>query len=203
QEIAADAKENSLTTKIYKGSSATEKNIKEAAGNYDVIHIATHGYFFADADTSVTDLNTPGYSYRHSKNPLMRSGIILAGGNNTWINGVTDSTQEDGILTAYEISNLNLLNTQLVVLSACETGLGDVQGTEGVYGLQRAFRMAGAKQLLVSLWKIPDQYTAEFMQLFYTALLNGDDAQTSLYKARIAMQKKTDAYNWAAFELVQ
>ncbi|MBK6729719.1 MAG: CHAT domain-containing protein [Bacteroidetes bacterium] len=203
QEIAADAKENNLATKIYKGSSATEKNIKDAAGNYDVIHIATHGYFFADADTSVTDLNTPGYSYRHSKNPLMRSGIILAGGNNTWINGVTDSTQEDGILTAYEISNLNLLNTQLVVLSACETGLGDVQGTEGVYGLQRAFRMAGAKQLLVSLWKIPDQYTAEFMQLFYTALLNGDDAQTSLYKARIAMQKKTDAYNWAAFELVQ
>lgn len=120
----------------------------------------------------------------------MRSGIILAGGNTTWINGITDSTAEDGILTAYEISNLNLSNTGLVVLSACETGLGDVHGTEGVYGLQRAFRMAGANRLLVSLWKIPDQYTAEFMQFFYTALLNGDNPETCLFKARVAMQKK-------------
>lgn len=203
ENIAANASANHMQTTTLKGSNATESMIKSDAGNYDIIHIATHGYFFADAENLSEATNTPGYIYRYSKNPLMRSGIILAGGNNTWKNGIRDSTQEDGILTAYEISNLNLLHTQLVVLSACETGLGDIQGTEGVYGLQRAFRMAGVKQLLVSLWKIPDQYTAEFMQIFYNALLSGDDAQTSLYKTRIAMQKKTDAYNWAAFELVQ
>lgn len=203
REIAAGARDKNLTVKLFKGSSASERNIKDAAGNYNIVHIATHGYFYSDADTLLADSTLPGYSYRRSQNPLMRSGIILAGGNTTWINGITDSTAEDGILTAYEISNLNLSNTGLVVLSACETGLGDVHGTEGVYGLQRAFRMAGANRLLVSLWKIPDQYTAEFMQVFYTALLNGDDPEMCLFKARAAMQKKTNVYNWAAFELVQ
>ncbi|MFN3939127.1 MAG: CHAT domain-containing protein, partial [Chitinophagales bacterium] len=202
EKIESLAHENKTQIKIVKGSDASEQAIKNAdLTNYDVLHIATHGYFFPDA--IVTDSTLPGMEFRSSASPLIRSGIILAGGNNTWMNGKADSLLEDGILTAYEISNLNLLNTQLVVLSACETGLGDIKGTEGVYGLQRAFQMAGAKQLLVSLWKIPDQYTAEFMQVFYTTLLSGQNAEKSLHTARLHMQKKTDAYNWAAFVLVQ
>lgn len=202
EKIESFAQENNTETKMLKGSEASEQAIKNAdLKKYDVLHIATHGYFFPD--TIVTDTTLPGIEFRSSTNPLIRSGIILAGGNNTWINSKPDSLSEDGILTAYEISNLNLLNTQLVVLSACETGLGDIKGTEGVYGLQRAFQMAGAKQLLVSLWKIPDQYTAEFMQVFYTTLFSGQNAENSLHTARLHMQKKTDAYNWAAFVLVQ
>jgi CHAT domain-containing protein len=90
-----------------------------------------------------------------------------------------------------------------VVLSACETGLGDIQGDEGVYGLQRAFALAGAEQMIMSLWKVPDRYTAELMQLFYTSLLNGVSPLESLRKAQLELAKKTGPYNWAAFVLVQ
>ena len=109
----------------------------------------------------------------------------------------------NGIVTAQEISNLNLLNTDLVVLSACQTALGDINGSEGVYGLQRAFKMAGVKKLLMSLWEVPDAETAELMQLFYTNIFKGETYYTAFRKAQLVLKAKyKDPTKWAGFVLV-
>ncbi|MBC7587179.1 MAG: CHAT domain-containing protein, partial [Chitinophagaceae bacterium] len=110
---------------------------------------------------------------------------------------------EDGIATAYEIAQLNLSNTQLVVLSACETALGDLQGTEGVFGLQRAFKIAGVKNLIVSLWQVPDKETAELMTIFYGKLLTGITVREAFYKTQKEMRSKYAPYSWAAFVLIE
>jgi CHAT domain-containing protein len=99
---------------------------------------------------------------------------------------------------------MDMSNTDLIVLSACETALGDLQGNEGVIGLQRAFRMAGVKQLIVSLWRIPDKETAELMSIFYNKLLNGQSAREALRSAQLKIKQKYPApYYWAAFVLVE
>ena len=95
-----------------------------------------------------------------------------------------------------------LRNTNLVVLSACETGLGDILGSEGVYGLQRAFKMAGVNYLIMSLWQVPDEETAEFMTTFYKHLTTSHDIRKSFKLTQQAMRKKYDPYYWAAFVLV-
>jgi CHAT domain-containing protein len=99
----------------------------------------------------------------------------MAGANRVWGGAVPVAGKEDGIVTAYEISNLDLSNTGLVVLSACETALGDIKGTEGVFGLQRAFKLSGVQNMILSLWQVPDKETAELMNLLYTNKLKGVD----------------------------
>lgn len=167
----------------------------------DVLHLGTHGFFLPAEPNPVPEAGDPGYQFRTAESPLMRSGLLLSGGNTSWIQGSTGNV--DGILTASEISNLNMLDIELVVLSACETGLGDIQGDEGVYGLQRAFAMAGAQNLIMSLWKVPDRYTAELMTRFYTYLLEPSDPATALRRAQLDLSTRTDVYNWAAFVLVR
>ncbi|MFM8485903.1 MAG: CHAT domain-containing protein, partial [Bacteroidota bacterium] len=111
---------------------------------------------------------------------------------------------EDGVATAYEISHLNLSNTKLAVLSACQTGLGDIKGSEGVYGLQRAFKMAGVDYLLVSLWQVPDQETADFMEAFYDAWTGGNTVHSAFAKAQKQMRiKYKEVYRWGAWMLVE
>ena len=184
------------------GDDATEEDFRDALTQQpEILHLGTHGFFLPNTPSDSLSPGAPGYAFKVSSNPLQRSGLLLTGGNDSWQNGTTGDN--DGILTASEISNMNLLNTKLVVLSACETGLGDIQGDEGVYGLQRAFAMAGAGQLIMSLWKVPDQYTAELMQLFYSALFEGNTPLHSLRMAQQTLAKKTGPYNWAAFVLVQ
>ncbi len=119
----------------------------------------------------------------------MRSGMILAGGNNVWNGEQIAEGVEDGILTALEVSGMNLSNTKLVVLSACETGLGDIQGSEGVYGLQRAFKMAGVDYLIMSLWQVPDKETQEFMGIFYEQWLSTNDIREAFKFAQDEMKK--------------
>ncbi|MFM7401633.1 MAG: CHAT domain-containing protein, partial [Bacteroidota bacterium] len=112
--------------------------------------------------------------------------------------------REDGILTAYEISHLNLSDTRLAVLSACQTGLGDIKGSEGVFGLQRAFKMAGVDYLLVSLWQVPDQETADFMEAFYAAWTGGNTVHSAFAKAQKQMRiKYKEVYRWGAWVLVE
>jgi CHAT domain-containing protein len=127
----------------------------------------------------------------------------LAGGNYVWQSKPAIKNREDGILTAYEIAQMDLSNTNLVVLSACETGLGDLNGNEGVLGLQRAFKIAGVHQMILSLWQVPDKETAELMTLFYRNWLNTGNAANALRYAQLELKKKYPPYSWAAFVLIE
>jgi CHAT domain-containing protein len=128
----------------------------------------------------------------------------MAGGENTW-KGKSIPGIDDGILTAYEVSNMYLPATKLVVLSACETGVGDIHGSEGVYGLQRAFKIAGVKYLLMSLWEVPDTETSEFMRYFYENLFNNQPVSDAFHAAQEKMRKKysNEPYKWGAWILVR
>ncbi len=125
-----------------------------------VLHLATHGFFLTDQDLLDEKRKAP------YENPLVRSGIVLAGANRSMKTGT-----DEGIVTAEKILSLRLHGTDLVVLSACETGLGDVKSGEGVFGLRRAFTQAGTKGLVMSLWSVPDKETKEIMVNFYTNAL--------------------------------
>ena len=191
------------------GVQASEESLKALNGSHSpsVLHIATHGFFFPDPkniEKSNSQELVLGSSFRLSDNPLFRSGLLFSGANNAW-NGKRIKGLEDGILTAYEVSNLYMPNTKLVVLSACETGLGEIQGNEGVYGMQRAFKIAGVENLVMSLWKIPDNTTAEFMQEFYKNIFNKQSIEKAFYNAQTILKGRyrKEPYKWAAWVLVR
>ncbi len=201
-----------LGVTLKKGYLATEESFKNIGANNSpsprILHIATHGYFFPDPKEKIMSSGLSGQNepvFKISDHPMLRSGLIMAGGNAAWQGKQTLEGREDGILTAYEISQMNLSNTELVVLSACETGLGDIQGNEGVYGLQRAFKIAGAKYLIMSLWQVPDKQTSLLMTTFYKKWL---EDKMMIPDAFHAAQKEMrdnglDPYNWAGFVLVE
>lgn len=207
--ILTIGKNKNYTIGMSLGPAANEEAIKSLNGTAspEILHIATHGFFFPDpkkGGISTADSNQNGKAFKLSQDPLLRSGLILAGANNAW-NGIVTANADDGILTAYEISNMYLPNTKLVVLSACETALGDIKGSEGVYGLQRAFKMAGAQNLVMSLWKVPDEETSEFMNLFYQNMFSGQTIQNAFYLAQSFMKNKyrDTPYKWAAWILIR
>ncbi len=190
----------------YLKSEATEEVVKQLDAPR-LLHIATHAYFLSDLphdeSTAAFGLHLPNAA----ANPLLRSGLMLAGAANSLqrqtMQQQNDEQQEDGILTAYEAKNLDLSGTELVVLSACETGLGEIRNGEGVYGLQRAFLVAGAQGVLMSLWKVNDQSTAELMRLFYERWLGGENKADALRSAQLAFVKThRDPYYWGAFVLI-
>ncbi|MFN0173422.1 MAG: tetratricopeptide repeat protein [Saprospiraceae bacterium] len=194
------------------GFEATEeafKNIGVNGPSPRILHLATHGFFFPDLKDTTHQHKTPDTQetgFKTSENPLIRSGLLLAGANYAWKTGKPfKKGLENGILTAYEISHMNLINTELVVLSACETGLGDIQGNEGVYGLQRAFKIAGAKYLIMSLWKVPDFQTQELMTTFYSKWLTEKmNLPEAFRSAQQEMREKYgNPYFWAGFVLVE
>jgi len=206
--IATAAMQQKIKTTLYAGIEATEEVFKNNSGQTSpsIIHVASHGFFFPDPQKEIKkNMGEEEQVFRSSDNPLNRSGIILAGANRAWNGETLPEGMEDGILTAYEAGNLNFGKTQLVVLSACETGLGDIKGSEGVFGLQRSFKMAGVEYLLMSLWKVPDAETAEFMQFFYTALFSGKTIPVSFHDTQEYMKKKypKNPYKWAAFVLLR
>lgn len=192
-----------------KGYDATEESLKNIGTNDSpsprILHIATHGYFFPDAKNKNESSSNEEPVFKMSDHPMLRSGLIMAGGNAAWKGKQTLEGREDGILTAYEISQMNLSNTELIVLSACETGLGDINGNEGVFGLQRAFKIAGAKYLIMSLWQVPDKQTSLLMTTFYKKWV---EDKMSIPDAFHAAQKQLrdgglEPYYWAGFVLVE
>ena len=160
---------------------ATEKNLYSVISP-KLLHIATHGFFIKDS-------NIP--------NPMLKSGIALTGANAGAIkgNGV-------GIVTALKLSGLHLQGTDLVVLSACETGVVDINSTESVSGLAKAFIQAGAKDIVMSLWSVDDKATKDLMTQFYKNISAGETYTTALKKAKLKMiQKNMHPFYWAGFIL--
>ena len=199
--------ENKWSVKINMHKEANEKNLK-LQNNPKVLHIATHGFFDKDIELSKTNaikIETI------TRNKLLRSGLMMAGASVSIYNKKNaifqgdkiEKTFEDGILTAYEAMNLNLDSTDLVVLSACETGLGDVENGEGVYGLQRAFIIAGAESIILSLWKVDDATTQKLMTLFYNEWLKSGKKREAFRTAQMMVKKQfPDPYFWGAFVMV-
>ena len=168
------------------------------------MHIATHGFYFPEIEKDYQDFNmiNEDIKYIHSENPLVRSGLILAGANHTW-NNETISGIEDGTLTASEVSKLALFNCRLVVLSACQTGLGAVKGSEGIFGLQRAFKMSGIDFMIYTLWSVDDHATQLFMTTFYENLFSGMEVREAFKTTQTYLRNKTgEVKYWAPFVLV-
>jgi len=194
------------------GHEATEGSLKRMGlqePSPSLLHIGTHGFFFPDPklERKTISVKAEGFEpvFKTSDLPLIRSGLKLAGADYAWTHKRPLQGMEDGILTAYEVSQMNLSGTYLVVLSACETGLGDILGNEGVYGLQRAFRLAGAKNVLMSLWKVPDAETHQLMSQFYQNWLEKDmPIREALEKAQASVREKSpNPYYWAGFVLIE
>ena len=168
-----------LTVHRFEGPEAREEILKALVDPPAIIHLSTHGFFCRDDSVSGTDALSTA---------LLKSGLALAGANHAGEErDESEPGRDDGILTAYEVSGLNLIGTRLAVLSACETGLGDISRGEGIFGLQRAFRHAGAQAVCMSLWKIPDRETARLMHDFYEAWLNGKSRRDALREAELRM----------------
>jgi len=205
----AEAIEKALGVRALTGNRATEAALKRAQGPR-VLHVATHGFFlpdqaFAPRNPSGIRAQSPGPDASASpfalapptgENPLLRSGLALAGANQL------ESGAQDGILTALEMATLDLWGTKLVVLSACETGLGEVAVGEGVYGLRRALVIAGAEAQLMSLWRVDDVATRELMTAYYQRLVAGEGRAEALRRVQLEMLKdrgRRRPLYWAGF----
>jgi CHAT domain-containing protein len=192
--------QNEVTVNEYHDRDAREEVLKQLTTAPYVLHIITHGFFCRPPKEQERDMLT---------HPLLRSGLALAGANHVIQGNDIDETEsDDGILSAYEVSDLRLMGTSLVTLSACETGLGVPLTSEGIIGLQRAFRHAGADAVLMSLWKIPDKETVILMEKFYRNWLNGKSKQNALREATLEILKTCRAERghghpvlWAGFVL--
>jgi CHAT domain-containing protein/Tfp pilus assembly protein PilF len=194
-------KKAKMNVDSYYGGDALEEILKGMSTPPRVLHLATHGYFCEDLNLAEN---------RMLENPLLRSGLAFSGANRLMdVKRNDDPQAEDGILTAFEASGLNLVGTELVTLSACETGVGQVKNGEGVYGLRRAFQCAGARTIVMSLWKVPDKETCKLMDDFYENWLSGQTKKEALRQAalnilsnRRAKNKSTHPLFWGGFVLL-
>ncbi|XYI00860.1 tetratricopeptide repeat protein [Sorangium sp. So ce1128] len=196
-----------VRAQVLLGADATESAVKALHGPR-LLHIVTHGFFLPDQrelhspprppslDLGTRGLGVPGSALHHIEDPLLRSGLALAGANRR------STGEDDGILTALEASQLDLNGTQLVVLAACETGVGDTRSGDGVYGLRRALVIAGAETQVMSLWKVSDDATRELMLAYYDLLLAGGGRGEALRDAQLAMlanPERAHPFYWASF----
>ncbi len=187
---------NHWTTEVVMDNKATETAVK-SVHNPVVFHLATHGIY--EEKKKVTELD--GIIEKADENPLLRSGLMLAnGGGIHQTSRVFEYNKKDGILTAYEAMNLDLEKTDLVVLSACETGLGEIEVGEGVWGLRRAFAIAGAKTIIISLFEVSDEVTTELMNSFYSKWIQSGDKRKAFIDANKQLMLKYDnSMYWGAF----
>jgi CHAT domain-containing protein len=212
-QIVSDTLESANYKMTYQtGYSASEENFKQIGKNEispRILHVGSHAFTFPNPfqkQNIASDFLDEELQFKTADDPMLRTGLVFAGANYFCKYGVPYRNYEDGIATAYEIRDMNLAQTELAVLSACETGLGDIHNSEGVYGLQRAFRIAGVQFIIVSLWKIPDESAKDFMRFFYGNWVANDTM--SLREAFRQAREKTkalhpDPNDWAGFILIE
>lgn len=212
--IAKDMKQHNRPYIYYSGAAGTEESFKKLDGTRPKeIHIATHGFYFTEEEAVKSQLFRPemdllndGGVYTRSiveQKPMTRSGLLFSGCNRIIRHEQIPEEEEDGILTAQEISTLDLRGLDLVVLSACQTGLGDIISGEGVFGLQRGFKKAGAKTIIMSLWNVNDESTMKMMTSFYHNYLEGMLKEDAFHAAqeelRRSCQSRQERPDWASF----
>ena len=189
---------------VYSSEKGNEESFKALSGNsFGILHIATHGFFLTESEAEKNNYiaSNPFSSQRVGTevSPLQRSGLLLAGGNKAWKGEPVPEGVEDGVLTAAEIASLDFNRCDIVVLSACETGLGEITD-EGVLGLQRAFKNSGVNTIIMSLWDVDDHATSLMMQSFYRNLMSGKSKRVSFSSAQNEVKKEySDPRYWAAF----
>ena len=185
---------------LFTKAQATEAAVKNVKAP-SILHIASHGFFLPAQETELQPnigLSSNNFTETpvvRGENPLLRSGLALAGFNPA-------RGQFDGALTALEVTNLNLWGTKLVVLSACSTGVGEVVDGEGVYGLRRALTIAGAESQLISLWNVSDLGTKDLMKSYYQKLLAGAGRTEALRQTQLELlnsEQYSHPFYWAAF----
>jgi len=198
---------------VLTGAAATERAFRAAVAGRQVLHLATHGFFLgSDCESGMSGTRavgglTPGPSRTKlgfADNPLLLSGLALSGANN---HNAAKTAEEDGILTAEEVAALNLQGTEWAVLSACDTGLGEIKAGEGVFGLRRAFQIAGVRTVIMSLWSVDDQAARFWMRALYEGRLQKHlstadamhQASLSVLKSRRARGESTHPFYWAGF----
>lgn len=192
---------NKIETTTYTDETGTEESFKALSGNSTpIIHIATHGFYLEDKNARRVEMfqafeenNTQTIS------PLKRSGLMFSGGQHAWLGRDIPEGIDDGVLTAEEIAGMNLTGTDLLVLSACQTGLGEITN-EGVEGLQRGFKIAGVNTIIMSLWEVSDAATEVLMTKFYSLLIKGKTKREAFDAAVEAVKKEYPSPEyWAAF----
>jgi CHAT domain-containing protein len=200
---------HNIKNQYYQGTRGIEESFKALSGkNNAIISIGTHGFFLQDVEKGESRalLERLGGQNTATPNPLLRSGLIMSGGNYQWKDRRENivSDMDDGILTAAEVAQMNLTKTSLVVLSACESGLGEVNNSEGVFGLQRGFKIAGVQTLIMSLWQVSDEATQLFMTTFYENLVNHKKTKAQSYKTaqQTVRERYPSPYFWAAFVMM-
>jgi CHAT domain-containing protein len=194
-------KQKGYLTSQYVEKSATEEKIKEIS-NVKILHLATHGFYKPSAQVSM-EQEMEGNEALLVQNPMMRNGLLLKGAGDLMDKTDYNYNMESGILTAQEAMSLNLDKTDLVVLSACETGLGDLEAGEGVMGLQRAFLVAGAKVLIMSMFKVDDEATQKLMLKFYQKWLNSNNMRQSFIDAKKELRLDyPEPIYWGAFMMI-
>jgi CHAT domain-containing protein len=194
-------KQKGWNTTEFVERSAAEEKVKEL-NSPKIFHIATHGLYRPTAVVTL-EKEMEGNEAVLTQNPLMRTGLLLKGAGDLLDKTDFNYNMENGILTAYEAMSLNLDKTDLVVLSACETGLGDLEAGEGVYGLQRAFLVAGAKVLIMSMFKVDDDATQKLMLKFYQKWLNTNNLRQSFIDAKKELRVEyPEPIYWGAFMMI-
>ena len=216
-EIANRMKQHQIRYQYYSGSDGSEESFKKLNGTRPkMIHIATHGFYLTEAEAKQSNFARPQVELMMGDNqrtghpiedkPMTRSGLLFSGCNHAIRHEPIPDGVEDGILTAQEISTLDLRGLDLVVLSACQTALGDITSGEGVFGLQRGFKKAGAKTIIMSLWKVDDEATMKLMTSFYQHYLEGMSKEKAFREAQNELRKVCPLYqtkpDWAAFVML-
>jgi CHAT domain-containing protein len=207
--IAKLMQDGQWKTSVYTGELAL-KRVVEQASSPRVVHLATHGFFLADQQIKAERMGREKQQSSGTEDPMLRSGLYFAGADRALAGKPAAEGLDNGVLTAMEAGSLNLRGTELVVLSACNTGQGDVKNGEGVFGLRRAFEEAGAQSVLMSLWSVPDKETLELMKRFYAKWLAGMEIHEALKEAQLEMREqvrkghdgKDLPYYWGAFVVV-
>ncbi|MFY0652721.1 MAG: CHAT domain-containing protein [Cyclobacteriaceae bacterium] len=198
--LKALLRESGWVTEDFMELEATEERVKNI-DNPKIFHIATHGFFQPNAQLNAEDIGLKENLL--GENPLLKTGLLLVGAGDILNKTTSNFNLDDGILTAYEAMNMNLDKTELVVLSACETGLGEIEAGEGVYGLQRAFLVAGAKTIIMSLFKVSDEATQKLMIEFYKNWLNTGDKRQSFIQAKKTIRDEfVDPIYWGPFIMI-